>query len=465
MDSMERVMEADGGILESRILESVCDGLTQAVALQDWEEVVRSAQEILQQSAEPEEGQVSRRRSAPGPVLTEWQSQTVLDGLLLALEWGDFQVRWSVSKLLPLLGGRAIAPLLDWLQDEEADGDVQWFVVRMLGSWTGAAGLDQLMVVLQSGTPELQSMALSVLIQQGNAILDRLKPLLIQPETRRVAVQILAGIRTRETLDLLLTVVSDENPTIRQVALEALSSFQDPRLGLIFNTAIADPVATVRATAAMSLAFCQTVSVADRVQQLVPLLWDVHISVCCSAANSLGRLDHPDTIVALGKALEQNPLPLNLGIELVRSLFHLGNVAAITTLTNYLKKFIVLTSTPKTPSGLLSEVLRMIGRIDTENTKPIVLDALIECLKQPDLTHYDRTLVITALSQLKSPQAITPLIEQLIHPHSALRLHILHALQQIDPTLAYHQLQTQQSQDLDPIDLQDGIHFILTEWR
>ncbi len=456
MEFSEQVLETEGGAL--------LEELAEAVALQDWETVVRSVQGILQQSAEPEEGMVSRRRSV-APALTESDAQAVLDALLLALEWGDFQVRWSVSKLLPLLGGRAIAPLLEWLQDEEADGDVQWFVVRMLGSWTGAAGLDQLMVVLQSGTPELQSMALSVLIQQGNAILDRLKPLLIQPETRLVAVQILAGIRTRETLDLLLTVVQDETPTIRRMALEALSSFQDARLGPILTTAIVDPVASVRSTAAIALAFCQTLKVADRVQQLVPLLWDVQISVCCSAANSLGRLDHPETIVALSKALEQDPLPLNLGIELVRSLFHLGNVDAMTTLTNYLRKFIVLTSTTETQSGLFSEVLRMIGRIETENTKPIVLDALIECFRKPDLTSYDRTLVITALGQLKSPQAIDPLIEQLIHPHCALRLHILHALQQIDPALAYQQLQTQHSKPMTPIALQDGIHFILTEWR
>jgi HEAT repeat protein len=456
MEFREQVLESDGRVVLNRLRE--------AVTLQDWDAVVRSVQGILQQSAEPEEGQALRRQSA-APLLPESEAQTVLDALLLALEWGDFQVRWSVSKVLPLLGARAIAPLLDWLQDEEADGDVQWFVVRMLGSWTGAAGLDQLMTVLQSGTSELQSMALSVLIQQGNAILDRLKPLLIQPETRQVAVQILAGIRTRETLDLLLTVVRDENPMIRGMALEALSSFQDARLGLIFTTAIVDPVASVRSTAAISLGFCQTLSVDDRVQQLVPLLWDVHISVCCSAANSLGRLDHPDTIVALGKALEQNPLPLNLGIELVRSLFHIGNVAAITTLTNYLRKFIVPVSNPEIPVALFSEVLRMIGRVETESTKPIVLDALIECLNKPDLTPYDRTLVIAALGQLKSHQAIAPLIDQLIHPHSALRLHILHALQYIDPTLAYQQLQTQQSQPMTPIALQDGIHFILTEWR
>ena len=38
-----------------------------------------------------------------------------------ALEWGDFQDRWEIAKVLPNLGNCAIAPLIAVLEDEDAD--------------------------------------------------------------------------------------------------------------------------------------------------------------------------------------------------------------------------------------------------------------------------------------------------------------------------------------------------------
>ena len=436
--------------------------LQRSVALQDWPWVVRSVQAILME----------------GVSLAEAQQDSVIEALILALEWGDFQVRWDVAKVLPTLGDRAIEPLLEWLQEEDLDADVQWFGIRMLGRWAGEAGLTRLLEVLRSGTPDLQAMALSVLIQQGNAILDRIVPLLVTDETRLLAVKILSGIRSRDTLDLLLTVVTDENPEIRTVALEALSSFQDERLGLVFVRAMSDPVTPVRQTAAMAMGFCQTLSAFDRTVHLVPLLWDIQLSVCCGAAHSLGRINHEDSIAALQKALFSQPLPTLLGLELARSLFHIGNTVgyedAIVGLGAYVMTGMNRSnrSLPSSDfnSDVISEIIRILGRVETPIAKSIALHTVLNCLEQPHLNPIDRTLAITALGHLRDPRSIDPLIQQLIHPAPSLRLHILHALQQIDPSVALDRLQSQFSQSLPaqfPLTdaLQNGIHFALTEWR
>ena len=435
--------------------------LQRSVALQDWALVVRSVQEILME----EEW-----------VLAEAQQDSMIEALILALEWGDFQVRWDVTNVLPRLGERAIEPLLEWLQEDDLDADVQWFGIRMLGRWAGEAGLTRLLEVLRSGTPDLQAMALSVLIQQGNAILDRISPLLMTGDTRLLAVKILSGIRSRDTMNLLLTVVTDENPEIRTVALEALSSFQDERLGLVFIKALSDSVTSVRQTAAMAIGFCQTLSAFDRTVHLVPLLWDVQISVSCAAASSLGRVNHEDSIAALQKALFSQPLPTPLGLELARSLFHIGNMAgyedAIVGLGAYVMTS-VMTETNisiqnKFNSDVVSEIFQILGRVNIPIAKSIALYAVLKCLEQQNLNSVDRTLAITALGQLKDLRSIDPLIQQLIYPDPSLCLHVLHALQLIDPSVALDRLKSQfilPSTDALPDALQIGIHFAITEWR
>ena len=409
-------------------------------------------------------------------VLAEAQQDLMIEALILALEWGDFQVRWDVTNVLPRLGERAIEPLLEWLQEDDLDADVQWFGIRMLGRWAGEAGLTRLLEVLRSGTPDLQAMALSVLIQQGNAILDRISPLLMTGDTRLLAVKILSGIRSRDTMNLLLTVVTDENPEIREVALEALSSFQDERLGLVFIKALSDSVTSVRQTAAMAIGFCQTLSAFDRTVHLVPLLWDVQISVSCAAASSLGRVNHEDSIAALQKALFSQPLPTPLGLELARSLFHIGNMAgyedAIVGLGAYVMTS-VMTETNisiqnKFNSDVVSEIFQILGRVDIPIAKSIALYAVLKCLEQQNLNSVDRTLAITALGQLKDLRSIDPLIQQLIYPDPSLRLHVLHALQLIDQSVALDRLKSQSispSTDALPDALQIGIHFAITEWR
>src|SRR3712207_8445144 len=47
--------------------------------------------------------------------------EQVLNLALDVLDAGDFQERWEVAKVFPKLGAIAIAPLLEILEDEDAD--------------------------------------------------------------------------------------------------------------------------------------------------------------------------------------------------------------------------------------------------------------------------------------------------------------------------------------------------------
>ncbi|MBD0301851.1 MAG: PBS lyase, partial [Tolypothrix sp. T3-bin4] len=62
------------------------------------------------------------------------KNQEYLQELALSiLEMGDFQQRWEIAKLFVRLGNVAITPLIDILEDEDAEEELRWYAVRILG--------------------------------------------------------------------------------------------------------------------------------------------------------------------------------------------------------------------------------------------------------------------------------------------------------------------------------------------
>jgi HEAT repeat protein len=392
-----------------------------------------------------------------------------LNALLQALEWGDFQVRWDVSKLLPKLGTIAIEPLLDLLQ-EESD-ELQWFVVRALGAWENDQVMQALLKVLQSGSPELQSMAATVLAQYGDRVLALLKPSILAIETaprppilgeqllsKLWSSRILANIRTIGTIELLLVLAIDSDPEVCCTAIEALMSFQDDRIAKVLINALSSIHSSIRKTAAEAIGFCQVLTLDQRLELLNPLLLDLNVSVCVKTAASLGRLGDRAT-AALLKTLNVEPLPDELETELVRSLLRIGNQKAL----------IGLFDRAKRSNQTRQELLRALGQVKDEGLKPICVSYLIELIRM-DLTIADRKLAVTALGHLQQPEAIDYLITQLNIPDPALRLHILQALQQIDRALDLPIVQAKIAAQLQSLtgasnQLRSGLEFAIAEWR
>ena len=392
----------------------------------------------------------------------------ILNPLLQALEWGDFEVRWEVSKLLPKLGDSAIEPLMTRLNESlvnettDSEEELQWFIVRTLGTWQDDGVMLALLEVLRVGNPEVQSMAATVLAQYGDRTLTLLKPLLKPTELGSAsssislwAVRILANIRTVETVEMLLQLAGNPDAEVCCTAIAALGNFQDHRIAEVLIQSLKSPVASIRETAAEAIAFCQTLSCDRRIELLTPLLWDLNGAVCIRSAMSLGRLGDRAT-ESLLRALKSQPIPDAFAIELVRSLLRIESVEAL----------IGLFRASQTLPLVRTELLRALGRV--VQLKDLAVAYLIELIQQ-DLELNDRKLAVTALGNLAHPDAINSLINQLTTVDSALRFHILQALQQIDRKCKEPIVQASIQQKMQDIatsaELKSGLEFAIGEWR
>ncbi len=430
--------------------------LETAIAASDWDEVCKLAERSFFSDQAGDRTQIQILNSQ------------ILNGLLQALEWGDFQVRWDVSKLLPKLGNVAIDPLLNRLNETlndttnnttDFDEELQWFVVRTLGAWEDDGVMLALLEVLKSGNSDVQSMAATVLAQYGDRCLSVLKPMLqtgLEAESSLWAVRILANIRTVETVEMLLQLAVNPDTEVCCIAIAALGNFQDNRIAVILIQSLKSPIARIRETAAEAIAFCQTLSCDRRIELLMPLLWDLNGSVCIRSATSLGRLGGDASTESLLRALKSEPLPDALAIELVRSLLRLESIEAL----------MGLFKASQTMSLVRTELLRALGRV--RKLKDLTVAYLIQLIQQ-DLTLDDRKLAVTALGNLAQPDAIDGLVDQFTTVDSSLRFHILQALQQIDRTGPEPIVQTIIQQKMQDItissEVKSGLQFALDEWR
>ena len=215
---------------------------------------------------------VERENSAELKAANEWQQ--VLNFALEILEYGDFQERWEVAKLFPSLGTIAIAPLIAILKDEEAQENVRWFVARILGEFDRPEVITALVEILQnSESEELSTIASEALTNLGRSAIAALTELLANEETRLLAVRSLSAIRRQDIIPPLLTVISDPQPLIRATAIEALASFDDPRIPPVFLHALKDIAAPVRREAVIGLGLHRDLQAElDLVEKIIPLL-------------------------------------------------------------------------------------------------------------------------------------------------------------------------------------------------
>ena len=167
---------------------------------------------------------------------------------------GDFQQRWDTAKLLPKFGQGAIAPLIEILEDEDAELESRWFAGRLLSEFDDPNAIMALTDLLrQTEDEELSLMAAQALANIGSTAIEALTSLLDQETTRLLAVQALAVIRRSETITPLLAVVNDPSPKIRAIAVEALGSFHDPRIPPVLIHKLGDLAAAVRKEAVIAL--------------------------------------------------------------------------------------------------------------------------------------------------------------------------------------------------------------------
>ncbi|TRU85112.1 MAG: HEAT repeat domain-containing protein [Microcystis novacekii Mn_MB_F_20050700_S1] len=260
----------------------------------------------------------------------------ILDLALEALQKCDFPQRWEIAKLFPQIGQSAIAPLIALLESEEQDGEMRWFLARILSQFDDRACILALSQLLQrSEEEELSQMAAAALANIGSSAISSLEQLLSDSNTRFLAVQALSQIRRPEIIEPLLTVVKDQSSAIRAMAIEALSSFRDPQITAIILDALQDPAIDVRREAIKaSIYLLPNYPQADLVRHLQPLLFDIHLDICQETAIALGRIGTAASAKALNPLLQSSLTPDSLKLTVVRALGWIEDGEAL----NYLEK-------------------------------------------------------------------------------------------------------------------------------
>ena len=415
---------------------------------QNWSELVQCLQQLPLKGHQPLETQ---------------NLEKAVSLAIEVLEYGDFQDRWDVAKILPNLGNGAIAPLINLLEDEDADIEQQWFAARILGKFDRPEVIEALAKLVKNSDEELSLIAAETLGNLGPTAVVSLTNLLLQEESRQFATEALAQIRRSETIVPLLSVVRDSQVAVRATAIEALSSFHDSRIGPVLVAALKDPATAVRKEAVRALGVRAYLDEEfDLVNLLKPLLWDIHLEVCQSAAIAIGRLKTDAAAATLFELLRSPTTPIQLQIETIRGLSWMETATAL----EYLKK-VLIACKPNINSTVCQEIVIVLGRWSKPELKTSAAKILMDFIESNHPAVEDAGIkqsLALALGQLGDMRALDVLIQLLANPDNSVRLHILSALKQLGAAQVRQKLESLIKQDNLELGLREGIVIALQEW-
>ncbi|BCL35510.1 HEAT repeat domain-containing protein [Nostoc sp. MS1] len=356
----------------------------------------------------------------------------LLELSLSALEMGDFQQRWDITKVLISLGSIAINPLIELLEDDEAEDELRWFAARILGEFSHPDVINPLVEFLRvNENEELRAIAASSLAQLGTVAIPKLSELLKDENTRLLAVRSLAYVRRTETINPLLTVVQDHQAAVRAAALEALSSFHDERVAPVLLNALNDLAAPVRRAAIIGLSYRPGLSAQlDLIRKIQPHLYDFNIEVCCVAAVALARMGD-DAAQHLFQVLVSPHTPITLQLEIIRALNWLESLTGLEYLQQALNQL--------TSATLWQEIVTVLGRVQKPELKTPATEIILQMLQAPHPAtkiNSVKSAIALSLGQLGCPQATELLNQMQEDPDEFVRLHAIAALKKLTPSLA-----------------------------
>jgi len=354
----------------------------------------------------------------------------LLELAIPVLEMGDFQQRWEITKVLLRLGSIAIPPLIDILEDEDAEEELRWYAARTLGEFQHPDAIAPLVELLKKGEDEeLKAIAATALGQMGSLAITELSELLKQEDTKLLAVRSLAYIRSSETIMPLLSVVQDADVAVRATALEALSSFHDQRVPPVLLQALDDVAATVRRIAVLGLSFRPDLCAKlDLVARLQPMLYDFNIEVCSATAVALSRMGGDVAAHHLFTVLMSPHTPITLQLEIIRALVWVGTLSGLECLQQALAQ---------TKSEILcQEIVTVLGRVEKPQLVTKATEILLDLLKSShpatEIANI-RSAIALSLGQLGNQQAILPLTNLAQDSNEQVRLHAIAALKKLTP--------------------------------
>jgi HEAT repeat protein len=396
-----------------------------------------------------------------------------VDSALTTLRNGDFQTRWDIAKEIPRFGEPAVLPLVALLNDADADEELTWFVVRILGAFQSPEAVLALVERLDPSQPEeLSEIAAQMLAGMGD-VLDVLIPLLEDPVRQALALKAIAQIDHPKAVPLLLNAWAqilqgsqEEALELREVILEALDKFQDsddsdPIILPIFLQGLQDESPRVRKVAIAGLSARRGSSKEYLVEQVIPYLQDEVLEVADQAARTLGGLATDTAAIALANKCCTLETPPILQQTLIQGLGWIGSSRALEGLVQIWQEF-SQASIP--PEPLLKEVLTSLSRTTAEPSEAAQKIALL--LRSPILQASIplKSAAAFSLGRLGDQATLNSLIELLAEPNYALQLHVIAALKQISSEQARQEIQRRSEDPSTPSKLVAGLAIALQEW-
>ncbi|MEG5039923.1 MULTISPECIES: HEAT repeat domain-containing protein [unclassified Microcoleus] len=416
---------------------------------QNWSGLVECLQEVTAKGSKPQEQHILEQ---------------AVSLAIQALEWGDFQDRWEIAKVLPNLGNCAIAPLIAVLEDEDADTEPRWFAARILGKFDRPEVIQALVELVKNSDEELSQIAAETLGNLGQTAIESLATLLQQKDSRQFATAALAQIRRTETIAPLLSVVADSQVAVRAAAIEALSSFHDSRIPSVLVAALKDPATAVRKEAVRALgARAYLDAELDLVNLLKPLLSDIRLEVCQQAAIAIGRVKTDAAAAALFELLRSPTTPVELQIETVRALSWMETATALA----YLHQALMAQFT-NINYAVYEEIVTVLGRIEKPELKAVAAEFLIDLFStnHPAVQEaVSKKSLALGLGKLGDMRGLDPLISMLGDADSSVRLHCMAALKQLGAAEARQKLENLVKQESLEPRLKQGIAIALQEWQ
>ncbi|MDZ8034083.1 HEAT repeat domain-containing protein [Nostoc sp. DedSLP04] len=422
----------------------------------DWSSLIQYLQQLVL-GADSEDPEIVKNR------------EYLLKLTLSMLEMGDFQQRWEITKVLTRLGNIAIPPLIEILEDEDAEDELRWYAARTLGEFkhpeayaesVGEVIASIVELLKNDENDELKAIASTALGQMGTVAIASLTELLLDENTRLLAVRSLCCIRQPETIMPLLSVVQDPQAAIRAAAIEALSSFHDERVPPVLLKALDDPAATVRRAAVLGLGFRPDLHQAlDLITRLQPKLYDFNLDVCCAAAVTLSRIGSDEAAKHLFDLLISPQTPITLQLETIRALSWVGTLSSLEYLQTALNQ--------STSETVWQEIVTVLGRVQKPQLTTPSAEILLQILRSPHPATEIASIksaIALSLGQLGEMQAIEPLISLLADLNASVRLHAIAALKNLNEEATHQQLQQLANNDAITPDLKQGIAIALAEW-
>jgi HEAT repeat protein len=303
-------------------------------------------------------------------VVRDDKAHLILEMALTILTKGSFQERWEIAKLLSKLGEIVIPASIELLENEEGDPDSRWFAARILGDFDRPEVIFSLVKVLETTEdPDLATIVADSLANLGKSAVDALIELLCRSNSTLLVTRALARIRCQEAIEPLLSVVNNPDVAVRTVAIEALGSFQDPRIIPILIAALGDLAASVRKEAAIALGF--RANVAERwklLDYLTPLLYDFNLEVCQQSAIAISKIKSEGSELALFKVLQSPYTPVPLQITIIQTLSWMETLSSLNCLEKSLYDFSL--------EGILATI-RAMSRVENNCLKTQAAEILL----------------------------------------------------------------------------------------